>query len=153
MRGLLLCILRSHRAPLQQLEARFSIRAAHPSSAAVDDEVQYALAAEAAQLSGVCTQLAQRVDAADTQIHRLDELSAALLSNIADKEVAMTLEERVAMLDGRLCPAVPPTPSVLSVSGRTVKYDMHLVLVMLMVLTSQMGKRRSSSTRPACSLP
>jgi hypothetical protein len=86
----------------------------------VEDEVQYALAAEAAQLAAVSAQLSQRVDAADTQIARLDELSAALLQNIADKEAAMTLEEKVALLDGRVLPAVPPTPSVLSVSGYLV---------------------------------
>ena len=74
------------------------------------------MAQEAAQLSGVCAQLAQRVDAADAQVTHLEDLSAALLSNIADKEAAMTLEEKVALLDGRMCVAVPPTPSVLSVS-------------------------------------
>lgn len=104
------------RVPLKQLEARYSIRAARPQGETVDDEVHYALAQEAAQLSGFCAQLAQRVDAADTQVAHLDDLSAALLSNIADKEAAMTLEEKIALLDGRMYPAVPPTPSVLSVS-------------------------------------
>jgi hypothetical protein len=103
--------------PLQQLEARYALRAARPDGEAVEDEVQYALAAEAAQLAAVSAQLSQRVDAADTQIARLDELSAALLQNIADKEAAMSLEEKVALLDGRVLAAVPPTPSVLSVSG------------------------------------
>lgn len=100
---------------MQQLQARCSIRTGRPDAEAVADEVQYALAAEAAQLCGVSAQLAQRVDAADAQIAHLDELSAALLRNIADKEAAMTLEEKVALLDGRRYPAVPPTPSVLSV--------------------------------------
>jgi hypothetical protein len=110
----------ANRVPLQQLEARYALRAARPDGEAVEDEVQYALAAEAAQLAAVSAQLSQRVDAADTQIARLDELSAALLQNIADKEAAMTLEEKVALLDGRALPAVPPTPSVLSVSGYLV---------------------------------
>lgn len=105
------------RVPLQQLEARYALRAARPDSEAVEDEVQYALAAEAAQLAAVSAQLSQRVGAADTQILRLDELSAALLQNIADKEAAMSLEEKVALMDGRALPAVPPTPSVLSVSA------------------------------------
>lgn len=102
---------------MQQLEARYNIRAAHPGSAAVDDEVQYALAAEAAQLSGVCAQLTQRVVAADAQIMHLNELTTELVRNIADKEAAMTLEEKVTMMDGRLSPAVPPTSPVFSVSG------------------------------------
>lgn len=102
---------------MQQLEARYTLRAARPDGEAVEDEVQYALAAEAAQLAAVSTQLSHRVDAADHQITRLDELSAALLQNIADKEAAMSLEEKVALLDGRAVPAVPPTPSVVSVSG------------------------------------
>lgn len=105
------------RVPLQQLEARYALRAARPDSEAVEDEVQYALVAEAAQLAAVSAQLSQRVGAADTQILRLDELSAALLQNIADKEAAMSLEEKVALMDGRALPAVPPTPSVLSVSA------------------------------------
>ncbi|WIA30743.1 hypothetical protein OEZ86_000809 [Tetradesmus obliquus] len=107
--------LQEKQVPLQQLEARYALRAARPDGEAVEDEVQYALAAEAAQLAAVSAQLSQRVGAADTQISRLDELSAALLQNIADKEAALSLEEKVALMDGRALPAVPPTPSVLSV--------------------------------------
>jgi len=108
--------LLSARLPLQQLEARRHLRAGRPDNEAVQDEVQFAMAAEAAQLAAVTSQLTQRAAEAEQQIASLDELSAALLRNIADKQTAMSLEEKVALLDGRRVPAVPPTPSILSVS-------------------------------------
>eukprot|EP00775_Hariotina_reticulata_P005819 gene5819-6060_t len=103
------------RAPLQQLEVRCHLRAGLPDSEAVQDEVQFAMAAEATRLAAVTLQLTQRAAAADQQIASLDDLSTALLRNIADKEAALSLEEKVALLDGRRVLAVPPTPSVLSV--------------------------------------
>lgn len=108
--------LLSARVPLQQLEARRHLRAGRPDNEAVQDEVQFAMAAEAVQLAAVTSQLTQRAAEAEQQIASLDELSAALLRNIADKQTAMSLEEKVALLDGRRVPAVPPTPSILSVS-------------------------------------
>lgn len=108
---LLLC-----RAPIQQLEARLALRSGRPAAETVEDEVQAALAAEAAQLKGVSSQLHERVNAAGQQIAQLNSVSVALLQHIADKQTAMSLEERVALMDGRKLVAVPPSPTVLSVS-------------------------------------
>lgn len=107
----------SCRVPLQQLEARLAIRANRPAMESVEDEVQAALAAEAAQLKAVSTQLHARVDAAGQQIAHLNSVSVALLQHIADKETALSLEEKVALMDGRKIVAVPPSPTVLSVSA------------------------------------
>lgn len=106
----------SCRVPLQHLEARFALRAARPAAESVEDEVQAALAAEAAQLKDVSTQLHARVGAAAQQIAHLNLVSAALLQHITDKDAALSLEEKVALMDGRKLPAVPRSPTVLSVS-------------------------------------
>lgn len=79
--------------------------------------MQAALAAEAAQLKGVFSQLHARVDAAGQQVAQLNSVSVALLQHIADKQTAMSLEERVALMDGRKLVGVPPSPTVLSVSS------------------------------------
>jgi hypothetical protein len=102
--------------PLQQLEARLALRSTRPAAETVEDEVQAAMASEAAQLKAVATQLHARVDAAGQQIAHLNSVSAALLRHIADKDTALTLEEKVALMDGRKIAAVPPSPTVLSVS-------------------------------------
>eukprot|EP00879_Flechtneria_rotunda_P022866 GHRR01024165.1.p1 GENE.GHRR01024165.1~~GHRR01024165.1.p1 ORF type:complete len:521 (+),score=220.87 GHRR01024165.1:2182-3744(+) len=113
-------IVQDKQKPLQQHMAHRNLCQGQPESEAVEDGVQHALAAEAAQMAAVSTQLARRIDAAEQQIARLDDLSAALLSIIADKQAAITLEEKLALLDGRTVPAVPPTPSVLSVCSSMV---------------------------------
>lgn len=105
-----------HRVPLQQLDARLALRSVRPAAEAVEDEVQAALAAAAAQLNAVSAQLNARVAAAGQQIAHLNSVSTALLQHIADKETAMSLEEKVALMDGRKVAAVPPSPTVLSVS-------------------------------------
>lgn len=105
------------RYPLQQLEERLALRSGRPATEAVEDEVQAALAAEAAQLNAVSTQLNARLGAAGQQIAQLNSVSAALLQHIADKERALSLEEKVALMDGRKIAAVPPSPTVLSVSS------------------------------------
>jgi hypothetical protein len=104
------------RVPLQNLEARLALRSTRPAAETVEDEVQAAMASEAAQLKAVATQLHARVDAAGQQIAHLTSVSAALLRHIADKDTALTLEEKVALMDGRKIAAVPPSPTVLSVS-------------------------------------
>lgn len=117
------------RAPLQQLEARLALRASRPAAETVEDEVQAALAAEAAQLKGVSSQLNARVDAAGQQIAHLNSVSVALLQHISDKQNAMSLEERVALMDGRKIAAVPPSPTVLSVSSwLSCTFLAHIVL-------------------------
>lgn len=74
------------RHPLHQLEARLALRSSRPTAEAVEDEVQAAMAAEAAQLNAVSTQLHARVDAAGQHISHLGAVSAALLQHIADKD-------------------------------------------------------------------
>lgn len=106
----------SCRVPLQHLEVCFVLRAARPAAESVEDEVQAALAAEAAQLKDVSTQLHACMGAAAQQIAHLNSVSAALLQHIADKDAALSLEEKGALMDGRKLPAVPRTPTVLSVS-------------------------------------
>lgn len=56
------------RGPLAQLQARYSLRRQRPDREAVDDEVEDALAAEAAQLSTITNQLALRAAAVEDQI-------------------------------------------------------------------------------------
>lgn len=106
------------RFPLEQLEARLAVRSNRPAAEAVEDEVQAALAAEAAQLSAVRTQLQARATAAAQHVAHLNSVSAALLQHIADKGQALSLEEKVALMDGRKLVAVPPSPTVLSVSAQ-----------------------------------
>lgn len=109
--------LQAEQVPLQHLQARFALRATRPAAELVEDDVQAALAAEAAQLKDVSTQLHARVGAAAQQIAHLNSVSAALLQHIADKDTALSLEEKVALMDGRKLAAVPPSPTVLSVSS------------------------------------
>jgi hypothetical protein len=87
----------------------------------VDDEVQAALAAEATQLNAVSNQLHARVDATSQQICQLNAVSAALLQHISDKDTTLSLEEKVALMDGRKIAAVPPSPTVLSVSASAAR--------------------------------
>lgn len=96
----------------------------------MEDEVQAALAAEAAQLKNVSTQLHARVGAAAQQIAHLNSVSAALLQHIADKDAVLSLEEKVALMDGHKLPAVPPSPTVLSVSVGVVCRFPHGVWVL-----------------------
>lgn len=104
------------RLPLHQLEARLALRSNRPAAEAVEDEVQAAMAAEAAHLTTLTHQLHAHMDAAGQQVQQLRHVSAALLQHIADKEAGLSLEEKVAMMDGRVVAGVPPSPTVLSVS-------------------------------------
>lgn len=119
------CRTLPRRVPLQQLQARAALRATRPGAEAVRDEVAAALADEEMQLAAVSAQLAQHAGAAERQVMQLDALALALLDNMHDKEAALSVEERAALLDGRASPAVPPQPSVLSVSGCHAAYALH----------------------------
>lgn len=137
--------LQAKQYPLQQLEERLALRSGRPATEAVEDEVQAALAAEAAQLNAVSTQLNARLGAAGQQIAQLNSVSAALLQHIADKERALSLEEKVALMDGRKIAAVPPSPTVLSVASSVVSgYSC------LGESASQISAAASRASTPAC---
>ncbi|KAG2451831.1 hypothetical protein HYH02_003607 [Chlamydomonas schloesseri] len=102
------------RGPLAQARERLAVRKARPCRETVNDEVETALAKEVAHLAAVTQQLSDKVSAVDREIAALDATAAQLEANIADKDDALRVDERVVLLDGRINLAQRPPTSVAS---------------------------------------
>ncbi|GBF89478.1 hypothetical protein Rsub_02050 [Raphidocelis subcapitata] len=108
------------RAPLEQLRARFDLRRRRPAREAVADEVESALAAEAAGLAAVARQLERHEAAVGAQAAALREAAAALRPGIEARAEEAEVEELAARLDGRDALESPRAPSIISVCASTV---------------------------------
>jgi len=108
------------RAPLEQLQARFDMRRHRPDAEHVSDEVESALAAEAAGLAAVARQLQRHEAAVGEQVRQLRDAAAALRPGIDDRAAAEEVEELAARLDGREALDSPRAPSIVSVCASTV---------------------------------
>ncbi|KIY91644.1 hypothetical protein MNEG_16320, partial [Monoraphidium neglectum] len=106
--------LEEKRAPLEQLKARFDMRRRRPGPEAVADEVESALAAEAAGLAAVARQLERHEAAVGEQVRQLRDVAAALRPGIDDRAAAEEVEALAARLDGREDLDSPRAPSIIS---------------------------------------
>ena len=104
------------RGPLQQAKERFSARKARPDRELVADEVETALSREIAHLNAVTSQLSQKLGAVDKEISALDMAALTLQDNINDKETALSVDEHMVLLDGRINLSTAPPSSIVSVS-------------------------------------
>ncbi|GAX74150.1 hypothetical protein CEUSTIGMA_g1599.t1 [Chlamydomonas eustigma] len=104
--------LESKRGPLMQAKERFAARKARPERELVADDVEAALAREIAHLNAVTSQLSHKLGAVDKEINSLDLAAMTLEDNIRDKEAALSVDEQVVMLDGRINLTSPPPSSV-----------------------------------------
>lgn len=106
--------LEAKRGPLQQAKDRFNARKARPVREHVQDDVEAALANEIANLNAITQQLSIKVNLVDKEIAQLDLTASMLEDNIRDKSNALSTDERMVLLDGRINLNTPPPSTVLS---------------------------------------
>ncbi|MEW5304878.1 MAG: hypothetical protein WDW36_007457 [Sanguina aurantia] len=113
-RAALTAALDAQRGPLAQARERIALRKMRPGREAVADDADAALSREVAHLHAATAQLAEQVHAVDKEAAHLDAAAAMLEGNLADKDAALQLDERVTLLDGRANLAMDPPYSVAS---------------------------------------
>mmetsp|Transcript_14636 Transcript_14636/g.31883 ORF Transcript_14636/g.31883 Transcript_14636/m.31883 type:complete len:512 (+) Transcript_14636:54-1589(+) len=102
--------LEAKRGPLQQAKDRLMTRSARPCREFVQDDVEAALAKEIAHLNAVTSQLSNKVSNVDKELAQLDLAAAMIEDNIRDKSAALSLDEQVVLMDGRInIPNAPPS--------------------------------------------
>ncbi len=109
--------LESKRGPLLQAKERFAARKARPERELVQDEVEAALAKEIMHLNSVTAQLSFKLGAVDKEINSLGLAAETIEANIRDKAAALSLDEQMAMMDGRLNLNTAPPSSVASAAS------------------------------------
>eukprot|EP00798_Chlamydomonas_sp_ICE-L_P032200 gene32200-16747_t len=114
MRGSLSKALAAKRGPLQQAKDRLAARKSRPEREHVQDAVEAALANEIANLGAIITQLSNKLNSVDKEIAQLDATASMLEDNIRDKVSALSVDQRMVLLDGRVNVTTAPPSTVFS---------------------------------------
>jgi hypothetical protein len=96
-------------------------RKARPDRERVADDVEAALAREIAHLNAVTSQMSQKLGVVDKELSALDMAALTLEDNIVDKEAALSVDERMVLLDGRINLSTGPPSSIVTVGDIYVR--------------------------------
>jgi len=96
-------------------------RKARPDRERVADDVEAALAREIAHLNAVTSQMSQKLGVVDKELSALDMAALTLEDNIVDKEAALSVDERMVLLDGRINLSTGPPSSIVTVGDTCVR--------------------------------
>jgi hypothetical protein len=123
-RSQLAAALAAQRSPLAQAKQRLELRVQLPTREHLADEVEAALMAEVAHLAAITAKLGEKVNLADKELASLTQTAMMLEANIADKEAAISVDEAVAMADGRISlPSPPPSSASFAWSAASMARD------------------------------